>query len=778
MSTNGNLTPLSYSASSLSLITINTSSQLSYKLTSSNYLSWCATFLTILIRYDLITYLDDTLQCPPTLDANSSTSDVALHAHWNRKDQLLLNAIFASICEAVMSLIAMTTTSCDAWQHLARLFAIKSWARIMQLRKDLTFIQKGSRMVFEFLHAVMMISDELSLIDAPVSDDDLTLYVLNGLGSEFKDMVAPIHMREIALYFAELHDLLIGHEHYLKRMDGQPSSNLVVTANTSQRRSSNPRFKHNKNHFNCFNIASSKRPSAVCQICDHLGHTVKNYVKLQSSSSANYTTSSTLSKGKWLLDFASSYNITSDLANLSIHYEYDVVEFHPFFYLVKDPIMGAVFMSGRCEDCVYPVELCPPLSQANVVTIAGTRASLDRWHHSVTSLTSHAPFEYLYADVWGPSPVPSIDGYRYYVKSISRVMSLLMKASFSAPRPIAPSCPARSPPSPVPLVCMVPLDNPTLTSFVPDATTPVTLSLTPGMASPSSFNHSCSSASPLPIEPVLPTRTHSMALKDLRWRKAMADEFTVLVSHDTWRLIPRPSASNLIGCKWVFRIKHNLDDNNNTFLQHVVNSLGEMFSLKELSDLNYFLEVKVIPVHQGLFLSQNHYIHDLLTRLNMAGAKTVHTPMTMHFGLLLRCQSHPILRVFSDADWGGNLDDQAEYRALATATSDIAWIKYVLDELGLMLREPPLLLCDNVGATQLCLNPVLHSRMKHIAIDLHFVHDFVHRGNLRVAHVHTDDQLADLLTKPLAWSRFTLLHDKINVVDGKSILRDHIRKSP
>ncbi|KAG6792463.1 hypothetical protein POTOM_001613 [Populus tomentosa] len=193
MSTNGNLTPLSYSASSLSLITINTSSQLSYKLTSSNYLSWCATFLTILIGYDLTTYLDDTLQCPPTLDANSSTSDVALHAHWNRKDQLLLNAIFASICEAVMSLIAMTTTS------------------------------------------FMMISDELSLIDAPVSDDDLTLYVLNGLGLEFKDMVAPIHMRETALYFAELHDLLIGHEHYLKRMDGQPSSNLVVTANTSQR---------------------------------------------------------------------------------------------------------------------------------------------------------------------------------------------------------------------------------------------------------------------------------------------------------------------------------------------------------------------------------------------------------------------------------------------------------------------------------------------------------------------------------------------------------------
>ena len=121
---------------------------------------------------------------------------------------------------------------------------------------------------------------------------------------------------------------------------------------------------------------------------------------------------------------------------------------------------------------------------------------------------------------------------------------------------------------------------------------------------------------------------------------------------------------------------------------------------------------------------------------------------------------------------------EAEYRALTTAASDIAWIKSLLDELGLTLRAPPLLFCDNVGATQLSLNPVLHSRMKQIAIDLHFVRNFVHRGQLRVAHVHTDDQLADLLTKPLATSRFTLLRDKIHVADGTSILRGRIRQIP
>lgn len=55
-----------------------------------------------------------------------------------------------------------------------------------------------------------------------------------------------------------------------------------------------------------------------------------------------------------------------------------------------------------------------------------------------------------------------------------------------------------------------------------------------------------------------------------------------------------------------------------------------------------------------------------------------------------------------------------------------------------------------MGATHLTLNPVQHSRMKHIAIDLHFVRDLTSKGRLSVSYVRTEDQLADLLTKPLA----------------------------
>jgi len=64
--------------------------------------------------------------------------------------------------------------------------------------------------------------------------------------------------------------------------------------------------------------------------------------------------------------------------------------------------------------------------------------------------------------------------------------------------------------------------------------------------------------------------------------------------------------------------------------------------------------------------------------------------------------------------------------------------------------------------------------MKHIEIDL-FVRDLVQKGRITVNHVHTLDQLADLLTKPLPRHRFQTLRSKIGVTDGTSILRGHIR---
>jgi hypothetical protein len=119
---------------------------------------------------------------------------------------------------------------------------------------------------------------------------------------------------------------------------------------------------------------------------------------------------------------------------------------------------------------------------------------------------------------------------------------------------------------------------------------------------------------------------------------------------------------------------------------------------------------------------------------------------------------------------------EAEYRALANGILKTLWLLVLLHELGFPLKVPPSLLCDNLGATHLSFNSVHHSRMKHIQIDLHFVRDQVQKGTLHVRHVHTQDQPADLLTKPMSRARIEFLQAKIGLVDGSSILRGHIKK--
>lgn len=71
--------------------------------------------------------------------------------------------------------------------------------------------------------------------------------------------------------------------------------------------------------------------------------------------------------------------------------------------------------------------------------------------------------------------------------------------------------------------------------------------------------------------------------------------------------------------------------------------------------------------------------------------------------------------------------------------------------------------CDNIGATFFCANLVLHSYVKHIAIDPQCFLDLVAQGHLKVAHISTLDQLVDALTRPLSRQWFRLLRSKIGV---------------
>jgi hypothetical protein len=108
---------------------------------------------------------------------------------------------------------------------------------------------------------------------------------------------------------------------------------------------------------------------------------------------------------------------------------------------------------------------------------------------------------------------------------------------------------------------------------------------------------------------------------------------------------------------------------------------------------------------------------------------------------------------------------EAEYVAVGQCCTQLLWMRQTLRDFGYNLSKVPLL-CDNESAIRIAENPVEHSRTKHIDIRHHFLRD---HGDIEVFYVSTENQLADIFTKPLDEKTFCRLCSELNVLDSRNL---------
>ncbi|XP_020266030.1 uncharacterized protein LOC109841474 [Asparagus officinalis] len=189
----------------------------------------------------------------------------------------------------------------------------------------------------------------------------------------------------------------------------------------------------------------------------------------------------------------------------------------------------------------------------------------------------------------------------------------------------------------------------------------------------------------------------------------------------------------------------------------------------------------------------------------MAAPRTIHFTVvlrilryvkgTLLHGLHFSSHSSLILTGYSDADWASDPTDrhsttgycfflgdsliswrskkqtvtsrsstESEYRALADTTSELLWLRWLLEDMGVPQSSATILHCDNRSAIQIAHNDVFHERTKHIENDCHFVRQHLQHGTLQLLPISSIDQPADIFTKAHLPGRFCHLLNKLKLV--------------
>lgn len=184
------------------------------------------------------------------------------------------------------------------------------------------------------------------------------------------------------------------------------------------------------------------------------------------------------------------------------------------------------------------------------------------------------------------------------------------------------------------------------------------------------------------------------------------------------------------------------------------------------------------------------------TQLHLAAAKRIlrYLKGTREYGIFYQKGGSQTLMGYSDSDYAGDMDDrrstsghvfflsnaaiswssrkqpvvtlsttEAEYIAAVSSACQGIWLRRLLQAVKLEQEGPTIIYCDNSSTIKLSKNPVLHGRSKHIDVRFHFLRDLTKDGVIQLEHCKSEEQISDILTKPLKLDAFVKLRKLLGV---------------
>jgi hypothetical protein len=184
-------------------------------------------------------------------------------------------------------------------------------------------------------------------------------------------------------------------------------------------------------------------------------------------------------------------------------------------------------------------------------------------------------------------------------------------------------------------------------------------------------------------------------------------------------------------------------------------------------------------------------------RVHLVAAKHVmrYLKGTLDYGLIYDGDHDFTLIGYTNAEWAGSVADrkstsgccfsmglamiswqsrkqssislstaEAKYITACSASCKAIWLRKLLTGLFDLEMRATAIICDNQSCIKMTENPVFHDRSKHIEICYHFIRDMVQRGALKLQYISTDEQVADVMTKPLSCVKFEHFRDKLGIV--------------